>query len=494
LAGLDPHQDTPVEILHVVLLGFVKYFWRDLVKNRLSTDKDKNLLITRLNDCDVSGLGIPTLAGKTLVQHAGSLTGRDFRAISQVAPFVIRGLVSDDIYEAWVSLSTLVPLIWQPVITNVTNYMASLRAEIHNFLLKTARWSTSWFNKAKFHIITHLPGHVYRFGPAILFATEAFESFNAVIRGKSTHSNRQAPSRDIALAFAQGNRVRHLFSGGYFAPSKDSTTVTPAPAAPSSRAALEALEHHNWKTIGPAACSIIAQDPTALSYLGLKDSAQKQAGRCEHDSAPARPFSSTLTGQRFPDIYTATSRTSSPLFVTSKRLYLSNGDACSIGQYAIVRHQTPASEANTVPTLFIGCVREIIQRQGSENHSAGLPDGILVQTAERIITADFDHLPMPKLKLGENWSFVRLTDLLCTVNTQHNCFKYDCRPTGFRHVYQERVQTSNTVPTIIHTGDKDDIILNTAQMRDAVYLQHFRIPTIPLNETTVIEESIARTI
>ena len=50
----------------------------------------------------------------------------------------------------------------------------------------------------------------------MLFATEAFESFNAVIRAKSVHSNRQAPSRDIAMAFAEGNRIRHLLSGGYF--------------------------------------------------------------------------------------------------------------------------------------------------------------------------------------------------------------------------------------------------------------------------------------
>ena len=53
----------------------------------------------------------------------------------------------------------------------------------------------------------------------MLFATEAFESFNAVIHGKSVHSNRQAPSHDIVMAFSQGNHVQHLLRGGYFIPT-----------------------------------------------------------------------------------------------------------------------------------------------------------------------------------------------------------------------------------------------------------------------------------
>jgi hypothetical protein len=127
LIGLDPHQDTPVEVLHVVLLGFIKYFWRDLIQNRLKGNEDKKALLSqRLSSLDVSGLGISPLAGETLVNYAGSLTGRDFRHISQAAPFVIYDLVSEDIYDAWVSLSKIVPLIWQPVIMDVDQYTVCL--------------------------------------------------------------------------------------------------------------------------------------------------------------------------------------------------------------------------------------------------------------------------------------------------------------------------------------------------------------------------------
>ena len=118
--GLNPHTDTPVEVLHTVLLGFVKYFWRDVIQHQLKNNgTKKELLATRLTDLDVSGLGVSKLAGRTLVQYAGSLTGRDFRIIAQVAPFVLHDLVSTFCYETWLALSNLVPLIWQPKIPDI---------------------------------------------------------------------------------------------------------------------------------------------------------------------------------------------------------------------------------------------------------------------------------------------------------------------------------------------------------------------------------------
>ncbi|KAJ3924223.1 MAG: hypothetical protein NXY57DRAFT_864698, partial [Lentinula lateritia] len=101
--GLDPHSDTPVEILHVVLLGFVKYLWRDVIDNQLKKNAEKKKeLATRISSVDISGLGIESkLAGDTLVNHYGSLTGSDFRKICQVAPFVLKGFVNNECYQTW---------------------------------------------------------------------------------------------------------------------------------------------------------------------------------------------------------------------------------------------------------------------------------------------------------------------------------------------------------------------------------------------------------
>ena len=121
---LDAHLHTPVEVLHVVLLGFAKYFWRDAMTR--VPKAQKSLLIARISSLDVRGLGLSPLYGKTYVQFAGSLVGRDFCIIVQIAPFVLYDLVPDLCYEAWIALSYLVPLIFQPSIKNVDKHLVSV--------------------------------------------------------------------------------------------------------------------------------------------------------------------------------------------------------------------------------------------------------------------------------------------------------------------------------------------------------------------------------
>ncbi|KAJ3785642.1 hypothetical protein GGU10DRAFT_427831 [Lentinula aff. detonsa] len=286
IKGLDPHHDTPVEILHVVLLGFLKYMWWDLVNQVKNQDKLKKLLEIRLMSLD----------------YSGSLTGRDFRVIAQIAPFVIHDLnIGDSCREAWLALSQLVPLIWQPEIDNIDEYMETLEHEINNFLLCVARWTSRWFNKPKFHIIIHLALHIQRFGPAMLFATEAFESFNAVIRAKT-------PSCDIALTFAQGNRIRHLLS----------------------------------HTMGSGPASLVSSANTMTHYLGLDSKKpQKPAGLVSLKDTGPLPFGSTLTGSVMPlyNIYPEHVRQFSH-FLKCSQVVMADGSACSVGSFFIGRNSS----------------------------------------------------------------------------------------------------------------------------------------------------------
>lgn len=120
-----------MEILHVILLSFVKYFWRDAIK-RLK-DPDKKILIARLASFDVSGLGISPLPAATFVNYAGSLVGCNFCAIAQVATFVLHGFggIPPESIKAWTALSRLVPLVWTPGIHEIGEYLVSrLRTSI----------------------------------------------------------------------------------------------------------------------------------------------------------------------------------------------------------------------------------------------------------------------------------------------------------------------------------------------------------------------------
>jgi hypothetical protein len=103
----------------------VKYFWRDAINRQLKNRESlKEKFAIRLSCVDTHGLGLSPLDGPTLVFYNGSLVGRDFRAIAQVAPFALKGTVSDECYATRVSLSKLAPLIWQPEIPDIGAYSA----------------------------------------------------------------------------------------------------------------------------------------------------------------------------------------------------------------------------------------------------------------------------------------------------------------------------------------------------------------------------------
>jgi hypothetical protein len=446
--GLDPHLDTPVEILHTILLGFVKYFWRDVVHNQLGTNPlKKELLKTRLNSLDVSGLQLgQQLSGHTLVQYAGSLTGRDFRIIAQVAPYVLYDLVPAACFDTWVSLCTLVPLLWQATITDIDNYIVSsvyilqhlcltnadfqarLETAIAEFLYRVICWTPRWFNKPKFHFIIHLPAHVRRFGPAILFATETFESYNAIIRGKSIHSNHLAPSRDIALAFANYSRVRHLLSGGrhFLRDSMESQKYLQAfgsslanPGDTSSNHAGNAGIWREVSSAGPLTHVLLNQHPSGSSYVGPSVDPNPRFGTCTLDNNAPRPYGHTDMARHFPTFIPSSSPalpSPSPLhstYFTARSVTLLNGDSCRVGGWVLLSVSAGNTEA---PSL--GCIREIIvSTDVAIMQQNPRPDAILLQLANIIGWAE--SYQMPRIGISNNWA---VADVMVSGLSEINTF------------------------------------------------------------------------
>jgi predicted ABC-class ATPase len=80
-------------------------------------------------------------------------------------------------------------------------------------------------------------------------------------------------------------------------------------------------------------------------------------------------------------------------------------------------------------------------------------------------------------------------DLLCTVNVQHNCAEQHCKATGHRDIYQERQLTTHTQPTVAHNRVPNDLVLNTAQMQDAIHVQGFRITSESLDLDDIVHQS-----
>ncbi|KAI0272446.1 hypothetical protein BC834DRAFT_794681, partial [Gloeopeniophorella convolvens] len=438
--GLDLARDTPVEILHVVLLGVAKYFWRDAV-SRLDS-AGKSLLKTRLTSLEVLDLGISPVRGHTLVQYARSLTGRDFRIILQVAPAVLYGLLPAPAWKAWMALCRVAPLIFQPRIESIDEYITNIRACINDFLVATALWSVRWFNKPKFHILLHLPAHVTRFGPPLLTATEGFESFNHVIRLRSIHSNRQAPSKDIGRAMNFMHATRHLVSGGVVFEKEGDT---------SSR-----------RRAGPGVLEL-ANDEEFSRFLGIQQVHERANASSQH-------FNSTCLTTRAVQCIRShnVSLSQNPVShksqlvlttVSYRAFQLINKDAARVGSFVMHIKGSKTRLARVIEIL------------GTED----MPLFVVVQEWD-VLDEDVKYL-MPAVAPSSSphsYHLAKAEDVLCTAHTFHNCSKHSCKPERTRRVRQEREDTGMLEDEVTHATDPDDRVLNLAQMHSAQVLHAFR--------------------
>ncbi|KAI0639400.1 hypothetical protein C8Q77DRAFT_1223885, partial [Trametes polyzona] len=478
----DPHTDTPVEILHVVLLGFIKYFWRDTI-SRLK-EPAKATLIARLSSFDVAGLGIAPLLGATLVNYAKSLVGRDFRAIAQAAPFVLHNLdgIPDELHRVWVALGYLVPLIWQPEIDDLPIHTKRLEDAINHFLNSTCNLTPRWFNKPKFHIILHLPEHIRRFGPPMLFATEGFESFNAVIRSHSIHSNHRAPSRDIALGMAHQNRIRHLLShGSFYMPrvvdgKNDEILVEPpagthTPRSPWLRRAAQLKpERTVWRCIGPNVAALFREE---LDNRFTKDVLHLL--RLDMGADLDRPSSERIGLHVLPGIHAgirSRCRIATHILLHEDGWYKADDQPWVTYRKPVT---TTGTHQPTAPSL--GRLREVIQLVGSKSEELGRADLLVLQKCQHLSV--HPHYGMPHIRLQDEFVLIPMEAFICVANVQHNCYDRACGLANTRIVRQEHEDTAERIAEVYHGEAPRDYILNTAQMRNSALIVPF-YPPVPL--------------
>ncbi|KAI0685316.1 hypothetical protein BC835DRAFT_1408857 [Cytidiella melzeri] len=135
IQGVNIHMDTPTEILHTVLLGVTVQ----------------------------------------IIEKAKLIALLEAQILAQVMTFLIHDLAPQDVLDGWNMIGELV---------------AHLSRTIQDLLNITAKCALSiLITKPKFHFLVHLPAYNRRFGPAILFLTEHYESFNHVFRLSCIHSN-----------------------------------------------------------------------------------------------------------------------------------------------------------------------------------------------------------------------------------------------------------------------------------------------------------------
>ncbi|KAJ7170376.1 hypothetical protein C8R43DRAFT_1120807 [Mycena crocata] len=133
IAGLDPSQDTPVELLHTILLGVIKYIWHHMNTNRWS-DSDHHLLAIRLQSTNLSGLTVPPIRAGYMIQYKNNLIGKHFKTLMQILPFHVHHLSTPEEFALIKAASDLGARLWVAEIDDMDQYLGQIKIAVANLL------------------------------------------------------------------------------------------------------------------------------------------------------------------------------------------------------------------------------------------------------------------------------------------------------------------------------------------------------------------------
>ncbi|KAJ7606159.1 hypothetical protein DFH06DRAFT_1107659 [Mycena polygramma] len=444
IAGLDPNRDTPVEILHTILLGIVKYVWYILHSGWSEAQRD--LFVIRLQSTDIDGLTIPPIRAAYMMQYRNGLIGKHFKALMQTMVFHVHDLVSPELFTLVKSVSHLGAYLWVHEIDDMAQYISDLSTLIGNVLDAFGDQDPAKILlKIKLHLLPHILEDAVRFGPLIRNATEVFEGYNAIFRLCSILSNHQAPSRDIAMKFASMDRMKHMLSGGFWRVGED------------------------WVSAGPNVLLVLKTMPIIQRHLGWVPPIRHRAvslhaGKVRLAAKSKSPFMRWRDMQAASPTIDSTAlnavRWCSAISVTAQI-----GDVCRKGSWVFARN------ADSEDMVIVGRIREIIVPESCPD---GVPGGLVILDRFLVSEALHPEFGMPVLgrsiDVADHTVTVLATAVMFRISVAHDCRLVKCAPTALRPVMQERQETSQTTKLVAH-GDDEHFVINMAGIHNATILR-----------------------